>query len=241
MNKVLIIDDEAASRSLIREYLQGYEDFELIGECENGMEAIEKINLHSPDLIFLDIQMPGCTGFEVVQQLTRFPKIVFITAYDQYAIKAFDSNAIDYLLKPFTAQRFKQSLEKVKSIQFVDQMKFKKMANEFKGEPPRRILVENGNKLVSLSVEDICCFEAEKDYTWIFTENRSYLSNYGIGALEQRMDKNLFLRIHRSCIVNLNCIQEVYREGYAVKLKLKNEKLVTVSRGYVDGLKQYFY
>ncbi len=225
MNKVLIIDDEAGSRSLIREYLLNYKDFQLIGECENGKDAIEKINRLTPDLIFLDINMPGYSGFEVVQQLTTCPKIIFITAYDKYAIKAFDNNAIDYLLKPFTAQRFNQALEKLQSL----------------NHSPKHILVESGQKLICVAVQDIICFEADKDYTWIYTATRSYLSNYGIGALEQRMDKSIFLRIHRSCIVNINWIKEVYREAYAFKLQLKNEKILTVSRSYLKDLKKHFY
>ncbi|MBC7902351.1 MAG: response regulator transcription factor [Gemmatimonadaceae bacterium] len=241
MKKVLIIDDESDARNLIREYLSPHSNFEITAECENGLEAVDRINTEEPDLIFLDIQMPGLNGFQVVQQIIHVPKIIFTTAYDQFAIKAFDNNAIDYLLKPYTSERFNQSLSKAAAYTQADFVKTEKLANEFTGQSPTRIMVESGNKMITLKVEDIFYFEAEKDYTRIHTASKSYLSNYGIGILEQRMDAKIFLRIHRSYIVNIHSIKEVHKEGYSMQVLLSNDKTLNVSRSYMEQLKKYFY
>ncbi len=241
MSTVLIIDDEADARTLIRQYLSPYEGYEIIGECENGPEAVMMINKLEPDLVFLDIQMPGLSGFQVVQQLVHIPQIIFSTAYDQYAVKAFDTNAIDYLLKPYTAERFKRAIAKVSPPTAAEFTRTQKMAEEITGQHPTCILVEGGNKLVNINVDDIIYFEAEKDYTRIHTEVKSYLSNFGIGILEQRMDNRQFLRIHRSYIVNISGIKEVYRDGHSVQVILKTGKSLNVSRTYLDDLKKLFY
>lgn len=241
MRKVLIIDDEHDARSLIREYLEPYLEFEIIGECENGLDAIKKINHLEPDIVFLDIKMPGLSGFQVVQQLIHMPKIIFTTAYDQYALKAFEANAIDYLLKPYTAERFNQAITKISAHYPGDFLKTQRLADEYTGYAPTRILVESGNKFISLNVEHIIFFEAEKDYTHIHIENKIYLSNFGIGVLEQRMNPKLFLRIHRSHIVNIHFIKEVFREGNTVQVILKNNKTLNVSRTYLDELKKLLY
>jgi two-component system, LytTR family, response regulator len=241
MSTVLIIDDESDARLLIRQYLQSHPEYEILGECENGPDAVSMINRLEPDLVFLDIQMPGLSGFQVVQQIIHIPQIIFSTAYDQYAVKAFDTNAIDYLLKPYTADRFKRALAKASASTPADFGKAQKMADEVTGQHPTRILVEGGNKLVNINVDDIIYFEAEKDYTRIHTDGKTYLSNFGIGALEQKMDGRQFLRIHRSYIVNISCIKEVYRDGYSVQVFLKNGKSLNVSRTYLEDLKKLFY
>ncbi|MBO9732057.1 MAG: LytTR family transcriptional regulator DNA-binding domain-containing protein [Chitinophaga sp.] len=241
MRKILIIDDEQDARSLIREYLEAFSAFEIIGECENGFDAIKKINQLEPDIVFLDIKMPGLSGFQVVQQLIHMPQVIFTTAYDQYALKAFEANAIDYLLKPYTADRFGRAMQKVSVHYPGDFLKTQRVANEYTGQAPTRILVENGNKFIALNVEHIIFFEAEKDYTHIHTEDKTYLSNFGIGVLEQRMSPALFLRIHRSYIINIHCIKEVTREGYSVQVTMKNNKVLNVSRKYMDELKKLLY
>lgn len=241
MKKLLIVDDESDARSLIREYLEPYADFEIIGESENGPDAVKKINTLEPDLVFLDIKMPGLSGLQVVQQLIHTPQIIFTTAYDQYALKAFDANAIDYLLKPYTAERFNQAMNKIATYKPADFLKTQRLADEYTGHSPTHILVESGNKFINLKVEDIIYFEAEKDYTRIYTESKNYLSNFGIGILEQRMNQKLFMRIHRSYIVNIQFIKEVFREGYSVQVILKNDKSLNVSRSYMDELKKLLY
>lgn len=242
MNKVIIIDDEKDARLLIRQYLKPFTAFEIIAECSNGIEAVTAINELEPDIIFLDVQMPGLSGFQVVQQLVHVPKIIFTTAYDRYALKAFDSNAIDYLLKPYTSDRFSKAIEK---ITFQDRQAFlqaQKIAGELAGQQyPDRILVECGNKLVKVDMPDIYYMEAERDYTRIHTADKSYLSNYGIGSLEARLNPQTFLRIHRSFIVNMQYMKEVYKDGVGAQIVMKNDAVLNVSRSYMDAFKKYIY
>lgn len=242
MKKVLIIDDEQDARHLIRQYIIPFTEFKIEGECENGFEAVAMINKLEPDLIFLDIQMPGLSGFQVVQQMVHIPQIIFTTAYDQYALKAFDANALDYLLKPYTAERFNIAVAKALSQPNGGYIEARKVADEITGSAyPSRILVENGNKLTGLNTEDIIYLEADKDYTRIHTAAKSYLSNYGIGILEQRLNPSHFIRIHRSHIVNLIHIKEVVKEGATAQVILKNEKALNVSRGYMDEIKKRIF
>ncbi|RYF89688.1 MAG: response regulator transcription factor [Chitinophagaceae bacterium] len=241
MKTVLIVDDEFDARLLIREYLQPFTQFEIIGESENGFDAVQKINGLKPDLVFLDIRMPGLTGLQVIQQLVHIPQIIFTTAYDQYALKAFDTNAIDYLLKPYTSDRFLRAVTKAGSYTNDDFNRTRKVADEQLKAGPSQILVESGKKLVNVNVDDIVYLEAEKDYTWLHTESKSYLSNYGIGVLEQRLNNNYLLRIHRSFMINIRWIKEVHRDGYSVQVLLVNNKSLSVSRSYMEGLKKLFY
>ena len=242
MKKVVIIDDEKDARLLIRQYLKAFSEFEIIAECSNGIEAVTKINSLEPDIIFLDVQMPGLSGFQVVQQLVHVPKIIFTTAYDRYALKAFDSNAIDYLLKPYTSERFAKAIEKILFQDRQNFMQAQKLASELVANPyPERILVECGNKLVKVDTPDIYFLEAERDYTRIHTADKSYLSNYGIGSLELRLNPQTFLRIHRSYIVNMQYMKEVYKEGVGAQIVMKNDKVLNVSRSYMDTFKKYIY
>ncbi|HYE54341.1 MAG TPA: response regulator, partial [Chitinophagaceae bacterium] len=164
--KVLIIDDESDARLLLRQYIEPYDEFEVIGECDNGLDAVTSINQLEPDLIFLDIKMPGLSGLQVVQQMIHVPRIVFTTAYDQYALKAFDSNAVDYLLKPYTAERFDKTVNKLTALS--DFNNVQRVADDMTGTKYfSRILVESGSKFVTLAVKDILYIEAEKDYSRI--------------------------------------------------------------------------
>jgi two-component system LytT family response regulator len=240
--KVFIIDDEKDARLLIRQYIQPYEHLEVIGECDNGLDAVTKINQLEPDLIFLDIKMPGLSGFQVVQQLVHVPQIIFTTAYDQYALKAFESNAIDYLLKPYTADRFNKALTKLSSLSAFDHNKIHHLANHLTNTKFfSRILVEHGNKFVNIVTKDILYIEADKDYSRIYTESKSFLSNYGITILEQRMDPVIFFRIHRSYIINIEHIKELHKEGSTAQVIMKNEMALNVSRTYMDDLKKLLY
>ena len=246
LKKVLIIDDEEAARVLIREYLAGYEQLEVIGECSDGLVAVSSINRLEPDLIFLDIQMPGLNGFQVIREMVHVPQIIFTTAYDQYALKAFDSNAIDYLLKPYTKERFNQALAKVLMRESQNTQQILALAENAAAAHSganyyERILLESGNKMISLSIHDIIYLEAEKDYTKVFTEQKNYLSNFGIGVLEQRLKPSVFIRIHRSFIVNINYIREVYKQNNDTYLVLKNEVSLKVSKGYVDNIRKLMY
>jgi len=239
---VLIIDDESDARMLIRQYIQPYDHLEVIGECTNGIDAVEAINQFEPDLIFLDIKMPGLSGFQVVQQLVHLPQIIFTTAYDQYALKAFESNAIDYLLKPYTAERFDKALSKLSTLSSFNQNNAWQVANEVAGTKFfSRILVESGNKFINIATKDIIYIEADKDYSRIYTDGKSFLSNYGITVLEQRMDPAIFFRIHRSYIINIEHIKELHKEGSTAQVIMKNDAMLNVSRTYMEDLKQLLY
>lgn len=238
--RVLIIDDEEASRLIIRQYLEDHADLEVVGECNNGIEAVSAINRAEPDLIFLDIQMPGFSGFQVLRNIVHVPQIIFSTAFDRYALKAFDSNAIDYLLKPYTKERFNQALSKLlikgNSPESIQNLTQGAGSNYYE-----KILLENGSKMISIHINDIAYLEAEKDYTRVFTSGKTYLSNFGIGMLEQKLNPSLFIRIHRSHIVNINHIHEVYKENGDTYLVLKNEVLLKVSKSYTENIKKIMY
>jgi two-component system LytT family response regulator len=244
LKKVIIADDEAAARTILQQYLEDYPEMEIVAQCQDGLEAVAAIDRLEPDLVFLDIQMPGLSGFQVLRKIIHVPQIIFTTAYDQYALKAFDSNAIDYLLKPYTRERFNQAVAKVLTRQGNDMARLTALTDAV-GQPdqgyPERILLESGNKMISLAMQDIAYLAAEKDYTRIYTLQKNFLSNYGIGVLEQRLNPAVFIRIHRSNIVNIHHIREVYKENNDAYLVLNNEVSLKVSRGYIDNLKKLMY
>ncbi|MVT10020.1 LytR/AlgR family response regulator transcription factor [Chitinophaga tropicalis] len=239
---VIIIDDEEASRGLIRQYLQAHPGMDILSECENGIEAVQAINEQKPDLVFLDVQMPGLNGFEVLQEITHIPLIIFTTAFDRFAIKAFEINAVDYLLKPYTRQRFEVSIERTR--QRTDQHGLYSLAANIplqQGTYPPRIFVETPGRLRSLDVQDILYLKAEKDYTRIHIAGQSYLGSQGISVLEKRLDPQRFLRVHRSYIVNIFHIKEVYRDISKTFLVLNDQTEIVVGRSYLENLKKLIY
>jgi two-component system LytT family response regulator len=235
----LIIDDEEASRFLIREYLADFPEIAVSGECRNGAEAIRDINAIQPDLVFLDIQMPAINGFQVLQEITHIPLIVFTTAYDQFAIRAFELNALDYLLKPYTRERFSLAMERVRRNAQGQNLHFLAETNTI--NYPSRILVEKGNRLKNIAVDDILYLKAEKDYTQIHTEGQSYLSSQGIGTLEKRLDPEKFIRIHRSHIVNILHVKEAYRDISKMFVVMQNDTELSIGRNYTENLRKLIY
>ena len=237
MKKVVIADDEKAGRQLIKEYLSDYPDLVLVGEANNGVDAIKEINEFKPDLIFLDIQMPGITGFEVLNYLDEIPKIIFSTAYDEYALKAFEVHAVDYLLKPYTKARFKTAIERLSQ----DQNQLQALVQNVvlnDSTFPSRVLVQFNKKLVSIKVEDIVWVEAYGDYSKVHTGSNAFLSNYGISDLENKLNPDVFVRVHRSSIINLDQVKELDRYGKSYDVTMSNGEVVRVSRGYMDTLKK---
>ncbi len=237
MKKVIIVDDEKAGRILIKEYLENHEELILVGEANNGVDAIKTINEFKPDLVFMDIQMPGLSGFDVLEHLEELPNIIFSTAYDKYALQAFEVHAVDYLLKPYTRERFDKAISKIKdnvAEQIVPLMDQHIMS---KTKYPERIIVEKGNKYVTLAIEDIFHIEAYGDYSKIFNDKDQFISNRGITALEEKLNPNQFIRIHRSTIVSLLAVKEVVRYGKSYQLKLLNNETLKVSRSYAERIK----
>lgn len=236
MKKVLIADDEKAGRILIKEFLEDYPDLVLIAEVNNGVDAINEINRFKPDLVFLDIQMPGKTGFEVLNHLEEIPNIIFSTAYDEYALKAFEVHAVDYLLKPYTKERFRTAVERLNT----SNSKVGELAQSVFMEDtsyPTRVLVQYNKKLITIKCDEVVWVEAYGDYSKVHTKDQEYLSNFGISDLEQKLDPQLFLRVHRSSIINLDRVQELNKYGKSYDVTMENGEVVRVSRGYMDAIK----
>lgn len=237
MKKVIIVDDESAGRKLINEYLESYSNYFIVGEANNGVDAVKIINEFKPDLVFLDIQMPGLNGFEVINYLEEIPQIIFSTAYDKYALKAFEIHAVDYLLKPYTLERFKITIDRIDSN--VEKLRpFAENLLMSRANFPERILVQTSKKLITIAVKDIIRIEAFGDYSKLFTKDNSFLSNFGISVLETKFNPEIFIRVHRSSIININFVQEVTKNLTALDILMSNNDLVRVSRSYLDNMKK---
>lgn len=237
MKKVVIVDDESSGRKLITEFLADYSDYFIVGEANNGVDAVKIINEFKPDLVFLDIQMPGLDGFEVVGYLEEIPQIVFSTAYDKYALKAFEIHAVDYLLKPYTKERFKIAINRIDS----NFEKFKPFAENLlinKSNYPERILVQTARKLVTIAVVDIVRIEAFGDYSKLFTKDNAFVSNFGISVLETKFNPEIFIRVHRSSIINICFVKEVTKNLTGFDVLMNTNDAVRVSRGYLHVLKR---
>jgi two-component system, LytTR family, response regulator len=230
--KVVIIDDEILARNLLE-----HDNFSLIAECKNGIEAIGVINALQPDLIFLDIQMPGKTGFDVLQEIDFFPKIIFSTAYDSFALQAFEVNAIDYLLKPYTKVRFENALSKIK---IEASYKSENIINLLDSIPTKTysktVLVQKGTKLRSILADDIIFLEALDDYAMIYTKDDSFLANKGLGAIHCKLNPELFIRVHRSFVVSINHIAEINKDIGGYQIVTTTDKKINVSRTYTDEI-----
>lgn len=202
--KVLLIDDEPLARSIVREYLKAYPEIQIAQECGDGFEGVKAIAQHQPDLIFLDIQMPKINGFEMLELLEQAPKVIFTTAFDEYAIKAFEAHAIDYLLKPFSKDRFDKAMQKTLAQQNT-QVQTKELIENRTSQPEEqsRIVVKKGSNIVILPVTQIHYFEAYDDYVKIFTKEGMNLKKKTMSYFERVLDASQFVRVHRSYIINL--------------------------------------
>jgi two-component system, LytTR family, response regulator len=240
----LIIDDEKLARDLLREYLESMEEIQILDECAKGSEAVEKINKLKPDLIFLDVQMPGMTGFEVLDEIDHEPYVIFTTAYDQYAIKAFEKNAVDYLLKPLDEERFKQAVRRAFKRKKMEEGDLENLLGSLRPVNQRstydsHIFVQKSEKLFNLPVEEIIYLEASGDYTIISTKNDQFVSSSGIGKLEELMNPDTFIRVHRSTIVNVNYLKEIERHfNGGMVVKMQSGKSFPVSRTYAKQIRK---
>ena len=240
MKKVIIVDDEAPARSLIKEFLQDYDDLVLLEECNNGVDAVKTINNFKPDLVFLDIQMPGLTGFEVLKRLNEMPQIIFSTAYDQYALKAFEVHAVDYLLKPFKQERFDEAIQKLRNNSKGYFSQIQTLVNSLHEQESFliNILVSVRNKLINIPTDQIIQIKAEGNYARLTTVDGSYLSSFGITKLEEKLNPQQFIRVHRSTIINITCVKEVYTYPSSYEVVMKNEDVVKVSRSYLNNIRK---
>lgn len=241
MQKVVVIDDEDSGRTLIKQYLVDFPQLIVVGEANNGVDAIKVIRQFQPDIIFLDIQMPGLSGFEVLTHLDEIPHIIFSTAYDQYALQAFDVHAVDYLLKPYTRQRFHTAIKKLKTENSPQSLQPLAESLLHEANYPEKILVQRHQKLIAVPVKDILRIEASGDYALLITLTEQYLSNYGITQLESKLSPKHFIRVHRSAVVQLDAIREVHKNISSFDIVLINGDIVRVSRSYMENFKKYIY
>ncbi|MEM9856413.1 MAG: LytTR family DNA-binding domain-containing protein [Bacteroidota bacterium] len=241
----VIVDDEKLARELLMEFLEPYPEIEVLAQCSKGTEAIEKIEDLKPNLIFLDVQMPGMDGFDVLEALEHKPYVIFTTAYDQYAIKAFDNNAIDYLLKPLDEDRFKRAVDRASERIKSEDSNFDELIESLKdsgGDGKKystHLFVQKSEKLLNIDVNDILHLEASGDYTILTTKTDQFLSSSGIGKLEGKLDPEKFIRIHRSTIINLNYLKEIEKHfNGGLIVKMENTKSFPVSRTYAKQIRK---
>jgi len=234
--KVLLIDDEPLARKLLRSYCERTEGLELLGECENGFEAVQKIDEYKPDLIFLDIQMPKLNGFEVLELVSHLPKVVFTTAFDEYAVKAFEVNALDYLLKPFLYDRFEQALQKAKSGG--KSFEIEKLDASVLAEEHSRIVIKDGDKINILPLHELVHIEAYDDYVKIYSEKERFVKKQTMAYYEKRLPAKYFVRIHRSHIIAIDRIQRIENaEKGRYTLRLTTGQSLPISRSAYPRLK----
>lgn len=205
MIRVILIDDEPLARSIVKEYLQPYADVEVIAECNDGFEGVKSIAQYKPDLIFLDIQMPKINGFEMLELLESPPPVIFTTAFDEHAMKAFELHAVDYLLKPFSQERFDRALQKWKSQLPPSQKSTEALIeNSSQPEERQRIVVKKGVNIVILPIQTVFYIEAFDDYVKVHTKEGFYLKKKTMTHYEKALDPQQFVRVHRSYLLNLS-------------------------------------
>jgi two-component system LytT family response regulator len=239
--KIIVIDDEVLARSIVKEYLQKHPQLELVAECGDGFEGLKAIQQYDPDLVFLDIQMPKISGFEMLELIEKPPAVIFTTAFDEFAIKAFEAHAVDYLLKPFNQERFDKAIAKwLEQQNKPSEAKTEELLETASQSPSQssRIVVKNGSKIKIIPVHDIFFLEAADDYVKIHTQEGYFLKNKTMNHFEQVLDRQQFVRSHRSYIVNVQQITRIdpYEKDNHVAI-LRTGAKVPVSRGGYGKLK----
>ena len=255
---VLIVDDEAHARSRVRQLLENRDSLSITGEAKDGFEAVEMINQCHPDVIFLDVQMPGRDGFEVIRHLGDYiPAIVFVTAFDEYAIKAFDCNAIDYVLKPIDRQRFDEAVdrvfERVQQRKKIDSgsvsdsiLKDSNIAQagliDSSASKNQRLLVKTQGIYRIIEVSQLLWIEAADKYVRLHTQDQVFTCRHTMRELESKLDPSSFVRIHRSSIVNIEAIAEIQPHFHGdFKIVLSNQTVLTLSRSYRQTFESKFH
>jgi len=242
MKRALIIDDEPLARMVVREYLQGFEQIEVMQECSDGFEGLKAIQQHQPDLIFLDVQMPKINGFEMLELVDTPPAVIFTTAFDEYAIKAFEAHAVDYLLKPFNKDRFNKAIEKyLAQAPGAPSPKKTEEVLESSNSPAQheRIVVKTGTKVKIIPVQDVIYLAADDDYVSVYTAEGSYLKNKTMNFFEKALDPRYFVRVHRSYMIAIQQITRIdpYEKDAHLAILKSGAKIPVSKTGYVK-LKQ---
>jgi two-component system LytT family response regulator len=233
----IIIDDEPLARSIVKEYLEGHPDVSVVQECNDGFEGVKAIVQHKPDLIFLDVQMPKINGFEMLELVDDPPAVIFTTAFDVYAMKAFETHAVDYLLKPFSKDRFDKALAKCKEARTAKDVRPQaELLNDLIKQPEEhnRVVVKSGNNIKIIPVQDINYIEAYDDYVKIFTKDGYVLKKKTMAYFEKALDPRQFVRVHRSYIIQLSQltrIETLEKESHIALLK-SGAKIPLSKSGY---------
>lgn len=241
--KTLIIDDEQLARQRLKRLLKPYDELDIIGEAVNGADGLEQIQSLQPDLVFLDIEMPVLNGFEMLAKLDKQPKVVFTTAYDQYAIKAFEEDSIDYLLKPVEAERLEKTIKKLQQVQPASPLPLEALMKQLLVKKDIKTLtVKIGDRILLIKLDDILFIDAEDKYVFLNTaDGKKHLTDFTISALEDKLPEQ-FLRIHRGTIINTDHIKEI-RKGFngALVFYLNHtDAKLTSSRSNGDMLRERF-
>ncbi|WP_299290544.1 LytTR family DNA-binding domain-containing protein [uncultured Mucilaginibacter sp.] len=238
---VLVIDDEPLARSIVLEYLQHFPQLQVAQECGDGFEGVKAIMQHKPDLIFLDVQMPKINGFEMLELVDHAPAVIFTTAFDEYALKAFETHAVDYLLKPFSKERFNKAIDKFLENQPKKQEQTSALLETAASSPAQhdRIVVKTGTKIKVIPVQEVIYLEAADDYVNIHTAGGAFLKNKTMSFFEQILDPALFTRVHRSYIVRVEQITRIdpYEKETHILILKSGAKIPVSKAGYVK-LKQ---
>lgn len=241
MKKIILIDDEPLARVLVREYLEDFPELEVVAECGDGFEGLKAIALHQPDLLFLDIQMPKINGFEMLELVNEQPAVIFTTAYDEYALKAFETNALDYLLKPFSKERFQQAINKW--LQNPTKATASKVAlSEIPNKQPEeqnRIVIKDGSEISIIPTSELEYLEAYDDYVKIHHKGKVHLKKKTMNYFEQLLNPAIFIRIHRSYILNINELAKIESfEKNSYLAILRSGKRIPISRTAYAPLKE---
>jgi two-component system LytT family response regulator/two-component system response regulator LytT len=242
----MVVDDEELARARIKGLLEAFDDLECVGEAENGLEAVDRIRELGPDLVFLDIQMPGMDGFEVLAALDEVPLIIFATAYDEYALRAFEVNSIDYLLKPIEKERFASAVERARELLSAEGdlgREIERIAGLVRTKGVDRLSVQKGRKIVLVDHADIVWIEASGGLVFVHTRDQRYTVNSTMAELEGRLDPGAFFRTHRSSIVNLNHVVEIvpwFGGKYKVIVDDDDRSELVLSRARARALRAIF-
>jgi two-component system LytT family response regulator len=233
----IIVDDEELARAIVREHLLPHSDFEVVAECANGFETVKMVAELKPDLLFLDVQMPKLNGFEVLEILDPVPAVIFVTAYDSFALRAFEVHAIDYLLKPFGRDRFDDALERARqrlgAASPYDPVPLLQTARKAAG-PLERIIVRKGANVVVIPVDSVDYIEAQDDYAAIHAGGKTHLKQETLGSFETLLDPSRFIRIHRSYILNIDRLArvEAYAKDSRIAILHSGQRLLVSRSGY---------
>jgi len=235
--RVVIVDDEPLARAMVRQCIAAHPGVDVVAECANGFEAVKAVTELAPDLLFLDVQMPKLSGFEVLELIGRDVAVIFTTAYDQYALRAFEVHAVDYLLKPFGEQRFAEALSRARErLAAKDSLPVDALVSEARPtqEPLERVLIRDGSKVHVLPVDRIDYVEAQDDYVCFKSDGKSYLKDQTLGSVEASLDPARFVRVHRSYLLNIDRITrvELYAKDSRVAILRDGTRLPVSRAGY---------